>query len=83
MEFEDIGLDQFVTDTTPIPDAVSFRIDIPALFATLKQRQRELAEDLMSGMSTGEAAKKHKVTPGAISQFRARFKCLFDEFFAE
>jgi hypothetical protein len=72
----------FVARNTPVPDAVSFRVDVPEFLATLTDRQRKLALDLAQNMSTTEAAAKYGVTPGAISQFRVRFKKLFDEFFA-
>jgi hypothetical protein len=41
-----------------------------------------IAVDLAGGMATAEAAEKYGVTAGAISQFRRRFKQLFDRFFA-
>jgi len=55
---------------------------VPAFFSTLTSRQRAIAADLATGMATTEAAEKYGVTLGAISQFRARFKQLFDGFFA-
>lgn len=42
-----------------------------------------MAADLASGMTTIEVARKNGVTPGAVSQFRTRFKSLFDKFHAE
>jgi hypothetical protein len=80
--FEQVALDSFVADVTPIPDAVSFRIDVPAFLATLSHCQQRMAVDLMTGTTTKECAEKFKVTPGAVSQFRARFKILFEEFIA-
>lgn len=80
----DFDVDQFVARSTPIPDAVSFRVDVPQFLRTvLSDHQRRLALDLAQNMTTTEAAAKYGVTPGAISQFRARFKKLFDEFFSE
>lgn len=79
----DFDINEFVGRSTPIPDAVVFRVDVPAFMNTLTNRQRKLAADLASGVSTGEAAEKYGVTPGAISQFRARFKELFDAFFKD
>lgn len=78
----DFDLEQFVSRTTPVPDAVSFRVDVPQFMGTLPERNRNLALDLAQGMTTTDAARKYSVTPGAISQFRARFKQLFDDFFA-
>ena len=81
--FESYDLNGLIGRDTPVPDQVSFRVDVPAFFSTLKPRQRALAYDLATGMSTSEVAERHGFTPGAISQFRARFKRWFDEFFAE
>jgi hypothetical protein len=84
VNFEPGNLEDFVGWTTPVLDAVSFRIDIPRfLDSFLTERQRNLALDLAQGMTTSEAAQKYNRTPGAISQFRTRFKVLFDRFFAE
>ena len=69
--FEHAELEQFVSRDTPVPDAVSFRVDVPAFFATLNDRQQRFAEALMTGATTSEVAAKFDVTPGAISQFRA------------
>lgn len=80
--FERSELTQFIANTTPIPDAVSFRLDVPAFLATLSDRQQRLAEALMAGESTSEVAKRFGVTPGAISQFRASFKDRFETFMA-
>jgi DNA-directed RNA polymerase specialized sigma24 family protein len=70
-----------LSDATPVPDAAAFRIDIPAFLARLTPRQRAVALDLGSGMTTLETARKHGVTPGAISQFRTRFKMMLDRFY--
>jgi hypothetical protein len=78
---EHIDFNLFVADRTPIPEQVAFRIDIPVFLNTLNDRQKALACDLASGMGTGEVAKKHGVTPGAVSQFRTRFKMLFEKFY--
>jgi hypothetical protein len=79
----DFDINEFVGRNTSIPDAVVFRVDVPTFMGTLTQRQRKLAADLASGVSTSEAASEYGVTPGAISQFRVRFKKLFDAFFSE
>jgi hypothetical protein len=84
VKFEPFDLNELVGKNTNIPDAVSFRLDVPAFFTeVLTERQRNLAFDLAVGMSTTEAAAKYNRTPGAISQFRTRFKLLFDRFFNE
>jgi hypothetical protein len=79
----DFDPEQFVSRSTPIPDAVSFRVDVPAFMKTLSLRNRKLASDLAQNMSTTEAAAKYGVSAGRISQFRREFKQLFDTFFAE
>lgn len=81
-KFERSELTQFIANTTPIPDAVSFRLDVPAFLATLSDRQQRMATELMQGTSTKECADKFKVTPAAVSQFRQRFKELFEVYVA-
>jgi hypothetical protein len=81
-KFSDFDLSNFIGRNTPIPDQVSFRLDVPAFFRTLTSRQRAIAADLATGMATKQAAEKYGVTPAMISQFRARFRQLFDAFFA-
>lgn len=83
VRFESVLPDDFISKSTPILDAVSFRVDVPRFMATLTERQQAMAEDLMVGKGTAEVAERFGVTAGAVSQFRARFKRLFDEFFAE
>lgn len=81
--FEPEGLDGLVSKTAGVVDTVSFRLDIPRFLATLSERQRTMVYDLAVGMGTGEVAEKHGVTPGAVSQFRNRFKVLHERFFGE
>jgi hypothetical protein len=78
----DFDITEFVGRSTPIPDAVSFRVDVPQFMGTLPERNRNLALDLAQGMTTGEVAAKYDLSPGRISQFRREFKQLFDAFFA-
>jgi hypothetical protein len=80
---DDFDLNEFVARSTPVPDAVSFRVDVPAFMDTLNDRQRRMAADLAGGMTTTEAAAKYGLSPGRISQFRREFKDLFDVFFAD
>lgn len=82
VQFERADLRHFVGDDTPVPDAVSFRIDVPAFLATLSDRQQRMAEVLMTGETTTAVAHQFGVTPGAVSQFRVRFKELFELFLA-
>ncbi|MBN9519453.1 hypothetical protein J0H58_13175 [bacterium] len=72
LRLEYIELHEFVSDTTPVPEAVSFRLDFPVFLGALTARQRAVALDLMDGMGTGECAAKHGVTAAAISQTRTR-----------
>lgn len=53
-----INFNLFVGLMTPVPDQVAFRLDLPAFLATLNERQRAMAADLASGMSTTEVAKR-------------------------
>ena len=80
---DDFDPEQFVGRCTPIPEQVSFRVDVPEFLGTLNKRQRKMAVDLAGGMSTSECAAKYKLSPGRISQFRKEFKDLFDVFFAD
>jgi hypothetical protein len=77
-----VDLNSFVGSTTSIPDAVAFRLDVPAFLGTLTERDREIALTLAVDGTT-ETARKFGVTPGAISQFRTRFRKKYDEFNAE
>ncbi len=76
-------IEDFVGRSTPVPDAVSFRVDTPEFFATLTERQQSMATGLMAGMSTKDVAETFGVTPGAVSQFRTRFYVLWREFFGD
>jgi len=83
VKFEQTDLDGLIGRSTPVPEQVSFRMDVPAFLSTLTTRQRIMAHELAVGMTTSEVAKRHGVTPGAVSQFRKRFKDYYDAFFAE
>jgi hypothetical protein len=52
-------------------DAACFRLDFAAWLNGLPDRKRRVAELLAEGYSTGEAARRLGVTPGAVSQARA------------
>lgn len=78
----DFDIGQLVSRRTSVPDAVSFRVDVPQFLDSLTERQRNIALDLAGGMSTTECAAKHGLSPGRISQFRRQFKDLFDVYFA-
>jgi hypothetical protein len=78
------GLDfnHYVGSQAAVPEVVAFRLDTSAFLATLSERNRGIAVDLAWGMTTTEAAKTWGVTPGAISQFRERFRRWYDAFHA-
>jgi hypothetical protein len=80
---DDCDLGQFVSSTTPVPDAVMFRVDVPQFLESLTKRQKMMALDLAGGMSTTECAAKYGLSAGRISQFRREFKDLFDLYFAD
>jgi hypothetical protein len=79
----DFDPEEFVSRSTAIPEAVSFRVDVPEFLSTLTDRQRRMSLDLAAGMTTSEAALKYGVSAGRVSQWRRRFKDLFDVFFAD
>jgi hypothetical protein len=56
---------------TPPPDQAAFRIDFPLWLASLQERKRLLAEDLMLGERTQDAAVKHNVSQARVSQVRS------------
>lgn len=82
VSFEHAELKHFASDDTPIPDQVSFRLDVPAFLSTLTDRQRRMAELLMMGNTTSEVAREVGVTPGRVSQFRSEFLELITVFMA-
>ena len=75
-------LNSYVGRQATIPDTVAFRLDVSAFLGTLPERDRGIARDLAAGMGTTETAREFGVSPGAISQFRTRFRKKYDEFHA-
>ena len=71
----------FVSADTNALDAAQFKIDMRDFMDTLTDRQRQIAYLLMDGYGTTDVASIMGITPGAVSQFRTRFKAIFDEFF--
>jgi hypothetical protein len=80
---ESVNFDGFLGRRAMVPDIAAFRIDTPIFLATLSERNRGIAKDLAGGMTTTEAAKKWGVSPGAISQFRDRFRRWYSGFHGE
>lgn len=78
-----VDLNDVTGPVASTPDAVSFRLDVPAFLGTLNERDRDIALTLADGHGTTETARKYGVSPGAISQFRTRFRKKYGEFHAE
>ena len=83
VKFEPVDLQDLIGRKTPVLDQVIFRVDVARFLSTLTPRQQMLAYELAAGGSTKGVAERHGVTPGAISQFRNRFRMLYNDFFAE
>ena len=58
---------------TPPPEQVAFRCDFPAWLMTRTDRDRRLAEDLMTGERTLDVSTKFGLSPARISQLRRDF----------
>jgi hypothetical protein len=58
---------------TPPPEQVAFRLDFPAWLRTRTERDRRLAEDLMTGERTSDVSTKFGLSPARISQLRRDF----------
>ena len=65
---------------TPIPDQVSFRLDFPVWLHSLSSRQRRMVRTLTLGYSTGEAARRHRVTAARVSQIRRELRDSWNRF---
>ena len=73
-----------VEDThTPVPEQVAFRIDFPAWLKVQTKRNRRIAEALALGHTTGEVARRFKVSEGRISKLRKQFCQSWQEFHGE
>jgi hypothetical protein len=55
---------------TPPDEAACFRIDFPCWRASLSDRDQRVTEDLMLGERTLDVARKHRLSPGRVSQLR-------------
>jgi hypothetical protein len=56
-----------------VPDQVAFRLDFPAWVQTYPERKRRVMYDLMMGERTRDVSRKHRLSPGRISQMRREF----------
>ena len=73
-----------VEDPTCTPaELAASRIDFSAWFRRLPRRKRRIAATLAIGEATKDAAKKHKLTPGRISQLRRELADNWDEFHSD
>jgi hypothetical protein len=68
---------------TPPPEQAAFRIDFPLWLDSLGAGKRGLAEDLMKGERTQEAARKHKVCQARVSQVRRELRLSWRRFHGE
>jgi hypothetical protein len=75
-----LDLNHFIGQSASVPDAVAFRVDIPAFLRTLPKRDQQIARDLAIGTGTKEVSQKFGVSAAAISQFRTRFRKKYDAF---
>jgi hypothetical protein len=70
---------------TPPPEQAAFRLDFPAWLQTRTERDRRLAEDLMTGERTSDVSTKFALSPARVSQLRRDFHedwsrfCALDE----
>lgn len=68
---------------SPPDEQAAFRIDFPAFLESLTDRDRRVAEDMMSGDTTRDLAARHRVSPARISQLRREFKDDWEAFTAD
>jgi hypothetical protein len=84
-DFSTLGsnpLEEALTDNTQSPpdEQAAFRIGFPAWLATLDDRRRRIAEDLMMGERTLDVANRHGISPARISQLRREFMADWERF---
>jgi hypothetical protein len=73
-----------VEDPTCTPaELAASRIDFKAWLRRLPRRKRRIASPLAAGETTKDAAKKHKLTPGRVSQVRRELAASWNEFQGE
>ena len=68
---------------TPVPDQAHFRIEFPRWLGTQSNRNRQIAETLALGCSTGEVAGKFSLSPARVSQIRRELYDSWNEFTGE
>ncbi len=67
----------------PVPVQAAFRLDFPCWLASLGERHRRVAEDLMAGEQAKDVAARHGITPGRVSQIRNELKRDWHRFHGE
>src|SRR5262245_8068616 len=87
-DFSTLGsnpLEEALVDNTqtPPPEQASFRIDFPTWLQTRSERDRRLAEDLMTGERTLDVSTKFGLSPARISQLRRDFHDDWLRFFGQ
>ena len=83
VKFEPVDLHDLIGRKTPVLDQVIFRSRRGPLSLHTHTPPTDARLRVGDGGATKDVAERHGVTPGAISQFRSRFKTLYDDFFAE
>ena len=68
---------------SPIPDQAAFRVDFPIWLSRLNDRDRRLAEFLVVGNSTCEAAEQFGLSWGRVSQLRGTLRKDWQSFHGE
>jgi hypothetical protein len=73
-----------VEDTrTPVPEQVWFRVDFPEWLQTLLPRDRRVALALAAGRTTGDVAKKFRISCARVSQLRRELHDSWQAFHGE
>lgn len=73
-----------VEDRTSGPDQIAAtRIDFAAWLKSLPRMKRQIAKTLATGETTKKAARKHRVSPGRISQVRKELLEAWESFIGE
>jgi hypothetical protein len=81
-EVEHAWMETVIEDKTAGPSEIAaLRIDFGGWLASLKRRDRRIAEFLATGETTQAAARKFKVSNGRISQLRRELEASWRRFF--
>lgn len=69
--------------TSSVPDIVAFRLDFGSWLCGLSNRNRRIAERLLTGERPGEVAQRFRLSPHRISRLRKEFRESWEEFESE